>query len=87
MVTLDIDLPTLKAAAKSLGGNVNDVYLAAMCGAVRRYQKSQFHRATTCSDDCPCGVDHGLGAAAEDALDRGIVDHLVQPGRMRPALG
>lgn len=36
-ITLDIDLATLKAAGKALGGSVNDAYLAAMSGGLRRY--------------------------------------------------
>ncbi|GAA1799323.1 wax ester/triacylglycerol synthase domain-containing protein [Nostocoides veronense] len=38
-ITLEIDLPTLKAAGKALGGSVNDAYLAAMTGGLRRYHE------------------------------------------------
>ena len=35
--TLDVPLDTLHAAAKAAGCSVNDAYLAALCGALRRY--------------------------------------------------
>ncbi|HRC40148.1 MAG TPA: wax ester/triacylglycerol synthase family O-acyltransferase [Tetrasphaera sp.] len=41
MLTLDVDLSMLKAAGSALGGSVNDAYLAAMCGALRRYHEAK----------------------------------------------
>lgn len=38
-VTLDLDLDRLKAAAKHLGGSVNDTYLAGVCAALRLYHE------------------------------------------------
>jgi diacylglycerol O-acyltransferase len=38
-VTLDLDLDRLRAAAKALGGSVNDTYLAGVCAALRRYHE------------------------------------------------
>ncbi len=37
MVTHDVDFRRLRAAAKVLGGSVNDAYLAAVCATLRRY--------------------------------------------------
>jgi diacylglycerol O-acyltransferase / wax synthase len=34
---IDINLADLRAAANATGGSVNDVYLAGLCGALRRY--------------------------------------------------
>jgi diacylglycerol O-acyltransferase len=38
-VTLDVQLDDLRRAAKSAGGSVNDAYLAALSGALRRYHE------------------------------------------------
>jgi diacylglycerol O-acyltransferase / wax synthase len=38
-VALDLELDDLRAAAKSAGGSVNDVYLAALLGGFRRYHE------------------------------------------------
>jgi diacylglycerol O-acyltransferase / wax synthase len=37
---IDIDFPTLRAAAKSAEGSINDAYLAGLCGALRRYHEA-----------------------------------------------
>jgi diacylglycerol O-acyltransferase / wax synthase len=34
---IDIDLAAIRAAARAGGGSINDVYLAGLCGALRRY--------------------------------------------------
>ena len=38
---LDMPLSTLQAAAKNAGGSLNDAYLAALCGALRRYHDAR----------------------------------------------
>lgn len=40
-VTLAVDLKRVKAAGKALGGSVNDVYLAGLCAALRRYHEEK----------------------------------------------
>ena len=37
---IDIDFPTLRAAAKAAEGSINDAYLAGLCGALRRYHEA-----------------------------------------------
>jgi diacylglycerol O-acyltransferase len=37
---IDVDFPTLRAAAKSAEGSINDAYLAGLCGALRRYHEA-----------------------------------------------
>jgi WS/DGAT/MGAT family acyltransferase len=40
LVTLDVPLDGLRAAAKSADCSVNDAYMAALCGALRRYHEA-----------------------------------------------
>ncbi|HSV40006.1 MAG TPA: wax ester/triacylglycerol synthase domain-containing protein [Nocardioidaceae bacterium] len=39
LLTLDVPLPALKAAGRAAGGSVNDAYLAAVLGGLRRYHE------------------------------------------------
>jgi diacylglycerol O-acyltransferase len=34
---IDMDLAAIRAAARATGGSINDIYLAGLCGALRRY--------------------------------------------------
>lgn len=40
LAALDVPLTALKAAAKTAGGSLNDAYLAALAGALRRYHEA-----------------------------------------------
>jgi len=40
---LDVELADLRAAAKAVGGSLNDAYLAALLGAFRRYHEEMGH--------------------------------------------
>jgi WS/DGAT/MGAT family acyltransferase len=42
LLWLDLPLPRLKAAAKSAGGTLNDLYLAGLCDALARYHEALF---------------------------------------------
>ncbi|MCA0291821.1 MAG: wax ester/triacylglycerol synthase family O-acyltransferase [Actinobacteria bacterium] len=63
MLTLELDLPGLKAAGKALGGSVNDAYLAAMCGALRRYHEGLGLPV----DSLPMAIPVSLRATSDDA--------------------
>ncbi len=42
LLWLDLPLPRLKAAARSAGGTLNDLYLAGLCDALARYHEAHF---------------------------------------------
>ena len=39
LLTMEVDLDDLKAASKAAGGSINDGFLAAVCGGLRRYHE------------------------------------------------
>jgi WS/DGAT/MGAT family acyltransferase len=61
LVTLDVPLDRLKAAGKAGGGSVNDAYIAAFLGGLRRYH--EHHDAVV--DRIPIGMPVSLRKADE----------------------
>lgn len=60
-VALDVDLAELKAAAHAAGGSLNDAYLAAVLGALRRYH-AHFGRV-------PASIPVGMPISTRDRGD------------------
>ena len=60
---LDMPLAALQAAAKAAGGSLNDAYLAALCGALRRYHDALGMPVTT----LPMAIPVSLRAEGDPA--------------------
>jgi diacylglycerol O-acyltransferase len=99
---LDVDLASLKAAARAAGGSLNDAYIAALLGGYRRYHDALGHPLDAIPMAIPISVrrpdDAGGGnrfASARLSGPVGITDpavriaaigELVRAARQEPAL-
>lgn len=63
LAALDLDFPSLRAAAKAADGSINDAYLAALLSGYRRYHEKLGHPV----DVIPIGMPISL-RSAEDAV-------------------
>jgi WS/DGAT/MGAT family acyltransferase len=76
VVTLDLDLDRVKAAGKTLGGSVNDIYLAGLCAALRLYHEEKGVPVAT----LPMAIPVSIRAAGDaDAGNRFAAVRLAAP--------
>lgn len=103
LLTLDVDLDDLKRAGRSVGGSVNDAYVAAIVGGMRRYHEKygvQVDRIPIAmpislrSADDPTGGNRFAGVrfaapvAEKDPATRVLmVGEFVRAARKEPAIG
>lgn len=72
-VTLEMSLESLKAAARSHGATVNDVYLTALLGGFRKYHEAQGYPVTDVPLALPIDVSGGSRHAAGNHISAAII--------------
>lgn len=103
LITLDVPLEDLKAAGRAANGSVNDAFLAAVLGAVRRYHETfstpidfipMAIPISLRTDADPMGGNRFAGARftapvgePDPAVRIAAIRHFIRNARSEPALG